>query len=183
MENHREELQPPAAAGVLDRKSLEQGLKATPPLVEGLLDPQEQLQPNGIDLTLRSLAWYASLGQIGVTQEDRVLPSSAELEFDSEGYVHLAPGPYLVTLNEVVHIPRRLTALSWPRSSLLRCGVILHTAVGDAGYEGRFHCLMTVINPHGFRVARNARILQLVFFTLVQPVLKGYQGIYQGQRG
>ena len=165
--------------GVLDRASLEQLLSATTPLVEGLRDPQDQLQPNGIDLTLRSVAWFASAGQIGVRPEDRVLSSTAELEFDSEGYAHLAPGPYLATLNEVVHIPRGLTALAWPRSSLLRCGVLIHNAVWDAGYEGRSQCLMTVVNAHGFRAARNAKILQLVVFTLAQPVTTGYQGAYQ----
>ena len=108
-----------------------------------------------------------------------MLSATAELEFDSEGYVHLAPGPYLLTLNEVVHIPRGLTALAWPRSSLLRCGVLIHNAVWDAGYEGRSQCLMTVVNPHGFRAARDAKILQLVFFTLAQPVTTGYQGAYQ----
>ena len=169
----------PPAPGVLDRASLERSLAATPPLVEGLLDPEEQLQPNGIDLTLRSVAWLASVGQVGAAQAERVLSGVAELEFASDGYVHLAAGPYLVTLNEVVHIPNGLTALAWPRSSLLRCGVAVHNAVWDAGYEGRSQCLMSVLNPHGFRVARDARILQLVFFSLAQTAMAGYKGVYQ----
>ena len=169
----------PPAHGVLDRASLHRLLASNPPLVEHLLDLDEQLQTNGIDLTLRSVASFGSLGKMGTSAEERVLPTTVELEFDSDGYLHLAPGPYLVTLNEVVHIPPELTALAWPRSSLLRSGVLLHNAVWDAGYEGRSQCLMTVVNPHGFQIARNSRILQLVFFTLVQPVTEGYQGKYQ----
>jgi len=168
--------------GVLDRASLLELLAVKPPLVEGLLDPDTQVQPNGIDLTLRSVAWYASPGQLGVTNEDRVLARADELEFDPEGWVHLAPGPYLATLNETLHIPLGLTGLTWPRSSLLRSGVAIHTAVGDAGYEGCYQVLLSVLNPRGFRIARNARIVQEVFFTLVTPVSQGYAGVYQQSR-
>lgn len=166
-------------SGALDRDSLRRLLDATPPLVEGLRDPSDQVQPNGIDLTLRSAAWFGSPGQVGATSEERILSATAELEFDSEGWAHLAPGPYLITLNEVVHLPKGVMALAWPRSSLLRCGVFVHNAVWDAGYEGRSQCLLTVINPHGFRVARGSKVLQMVFFTLAQTVAEGYQGKYQ----
>jgi dUTP pyrophosphatase len=71
-------------------------------------------------------------------------------------------------------------ALAMPRSSLLRCGVTVHTAVWDAGYSGRSQSLMVVYNPRGFRLQRNARIVQLVFFRLTQET-EGYQGIYQGE--
>ena len=170
---------PQQVSGVLDRDSLQRLLGRTPPLVEGLRDPADQLQPNGIDLTLRSVAWFASPGQIGLTSADRVLSATAELGFDSEGWTHLAPGPYLITLNEVVHLPNGIAGLAWPRSSLLRCGVFIHNAVWDAGYEGRSQCLLTVINPHGFRIARDSKVLQMVFFTLAQSVSEGYQGHYQ----
>ncbi len=170
---------PPSLPGALDRATLQQLLDATPPLLEGMPDPATQLQPNGVDLTLRSVAWLSSIGQVGIDNSDRVLSGAVEQEFDYEGYLHLAAGPYLITLNEVVHLPRDLTALAWPRSSLLRCGVAIHSAVWDAGYEGRSQCLMSVLNPHGFRVARDARVLQLVFFSLSQPAAVGYQGVYQ----
>ncbi|MSQ28839.1 MAG: deoxyuridine 5'-triphosphate nucleotidohydrolase [Dehalococcoidia bacterium] len=167
--------------GVLDRASLAHLLEGSPPLVEGMPSPDDQLQPNGIDLTLRSAAWLATIGQVGVSQTERVLSSAVDQEFDADGWVHLAAGPYLVTFNEVVHLPNTLTALAWPRSSLLRCGVAIHNAVWDAGYHGRSQCLMSVLNPHGFRVSRDARILQLVFFTLASGVARGYEGIYQGE--
>lgn len=170
---------PPVPAGALDRASLRRWLAASPPLVEGLSDPETQLQPNGIDLTLRSVAWFSSPGQLGVDNTDRILAATIELDFDVEGWVHLAAGPYVITLNEVLHIPPGLTALAWPRSSLLRSGVALHTAVWDAGYEGRSVCLLSVLNPHGMRLQRNARAVQAVFFPLAQPVAEGYQGQYQ----
>ena len=54
------------------------------------------------------------------------------------------------------------------------------TAVVDAGYEGRLVFLLSVLNPHGFRLQRDARIAQLVAFTLAAPATEGYQGMYQG---
>jgi dUTP pyrophosphatase len=172
---------PTTLPGVLDRASLLQRLAANPPLVEGLADPAAQVQPNGIDLTVRSVAWLATVGQIGVSNGDRVLPATQELEFDAEGFAHLAPGPYIVSANETLHTPLDLTVLMWPRSSLLRSGVTVHTAVVDAGYEGRLQFTLSVLNPHGFRLQRGARIVQLVAFTLAQPVARGYYGAYQGR--
>ncbi len=166
--------------GILDRASLQQMLDGSPPLVEGMPDPDAQLQPNGIDLTVRSVAWLASPGQMGATDEDRVLAKADDLQFETDGYLFLASGPYLVTYNEVLHLPLDVVALTWPRSSLLRSGVTVHTGVGDAGYEGRYQTLLSVLNPRGFRLARNARLVQVVFCRLAQPVSQGYRGIYQG---
>ena len=108
----------------------------------------------------------------------RVLPATEPLPFDAAGNLHLEPGPYLVTFNEVVNLPRDLAALGRTRSSLLRGGVALHTAVWDAGYSGRSQSLMTVYNPHGFTLNKDARVMQLVFFRLEQPVPEGYTGAF-----
>ena len=70
--------------------------------------------------------------------------------------------------------------LARPRSSLLRCGVTVGTAVWDAGYSGRSQSLMVIYNPQGIRLQKNARIIQLVFFQLTQET-EGYRGIYQGE--
>ena len=83
--------------------------------------------------------------------------------------------------NEIVHIPNDIMALALPRSSLLRCGVSIHTAVWDAGYSGRSQSLMVVYNPYGFRLYKNIRIIQLVFFHLSHKIDEGYHGIFQGE--
>ena len=71
-------------------------------------------------------------------------------------------------------------ALATPRSSLLRCGVTVNTAVWDTGYSGRSQSLLVVYNPRGIRLEKNARIVQLVFFTLDRET-EGYRGAYQGE--
>lgn len=165
---------------ILGKSSLLKLLSCQPPLVEGLLSVSEQVQPNGIDLTLREVALLGSAGRVGVSNEERRLSSLSPLVLD-RGFVELPPGSYLVTFNEIVHLPRHIMALGRPRSSLLRCGVTIHTAVWDAGYEGRSQALMVVYNPYGFRIAQNARLMQLVFCLLTEEAPEGYSGIFQGE--
>ncbi len=166
-------------SAVLSRQEIYRLLKQEPPLVESYLDLDEQVQPNGIDLTLREVALLESSGKIAVKNTERQLPGVAPLVFDGLGFIDLIPGIYLITYNEIVHLPNNVMALARPRSSLLRCGVTVGTAVWDAGYCGRSQSLMVVYNPYGFRLSRNARILQLVFFLLTRESMEGYGGIFQ----
>ncbi len=168
-------------SAVLTREDILELLKATPPLVENLSNIEQQIQPNGIDLTVREIAMLSSPGCISTQNEARVLSSTAPLVFDGLGKLDLLPGCYLVTCNEVANIPKNVMALAMPRSSLLRCGVSVHTAVWDAGYSGRSQSLMVVYNPQGFRIYKNARFIQLVFFRLSRDVKEGYNGIFQGE--
>jgi len=156
-------------------------LEASPPLVENLFDTQQQVQPNGIDLTLKEVALLSSPGSLGPGNEGRALSGTSPLVFDGLGRVDLLSGCYLVTYNEVVNLPKNIMALATPRSSLLRCGVSIHNAVWDAGYSGRSQSLMVVYNAQGFRLHRNARIVQMVFFSLSREVAQGYQGAFQGE--
>ena len=166
-------------AAVLSKQDILDLMKRTPPLVEAAIDLEEQIQPNGIDLTVRDIALIASAGQIGPTAEERRLSSHSPLQFDALGFLDLPAGCYVVTYNEIVNLPKNIIALGKPRSSLLRCGVNIGTAVWDAGYSGRSQSLMVVYNPYGFRLSRNARILQLVFFLLTRESVEGYGGIFQ----
>jgi dUTP pyrophosphatase len=166
-------------AAVLSKQDILDLMKRTPPLVEAAIDLEEQIQPNGIDLTVRDIALIASAGQIGPTADERRLSSHSPLQFDALGFLDLPAGCYVVTYNEIVNLPKNITALGKPRSSLLRCGVSIGTAVWDAGYSGRSQSLMVVYNPYGFRLSRNARILQLVFFLLTRESMEGYGGIFQ----
>jgi len=166
---------------ILSREDILEMLKATPPLVESLCDIQQQVQPNGVDLTVKEIALLSSPGSLNLRNEARVLPSTSPLIFNGLGGIDLLPGCYLVTHNEVVNLPKNMMALAMPRSSLLRCGVSIHNAVWDAGYSGRSQSLMVVYNSQGFRLYKDARIIQLVFFRLSHEVAEGYKGMFQGE--
>ena len=163
---------------VLSKQDILRLLQQEPPLVEGCIDLEQQVQPNGIDLTLREVAMLQSSGTLAVSE--RLVPDLAPLMFDGLGFIDLTPGAYVITDNGIVHLPNNVMALGRPRSSLLRCGVTIGTAVWDAGYSGRSQSLMVVYNPQGFRLQRNARVMQLVFFQLTGET-EGYQGAYQGE--
>ena len=165
----------------LDKDSIESLIQGSAPLIEEFLSLENQLQPNGFDMTLREVGYLASAGSIGVGTGERELSATEIMDFDSEDRLHLNPGPYLITFNEVVNLPLDLMALGRPRSSLLRSGVSVHTAVWDAGYRGRSQALLVVHNSSGYRLQRGARLMQLIFFRLPQPASQGYQGRYQGE--
>lgn len=167
--------------GVLSREQIARLLDGAPPLVDGLIDRAAQLQPNGIDLTLDTVARFAGPGTLTWDNRDRCLPDVADLPFAPDGMITLGPGPYLARLNETVNLPADVMAYARPRSSLLRAGVALHTAVWDAGYAGRGVALLVVYNPLGLRLERRARIVQLVFHRLGEATSSGYQGAYQGE--
>ena len=167
-------------AAILSKQDILRLIEQEPPLVEGYVNLEEQVQPNGIDLTLREVALLQSSGKIGVTDSQRLVSDLAPLVFDGLGFIDLVPGAYIITYNEIVHLPKNVMALAAPRSSLLRCGVTVNTAVWDAGYSGRSQSLMVIYNPQGFRLQRNARIAQLVFLQLTEET-EGYHGSYQGE--
>ena len=167
--------------GALSGASLRALIASDKPLIRDFVDLESQLQPNGFDLTLESVHYHSGAGVVGRSNDDRVLPDLEPLDFDVEGWIDLQPGIYHITYNEVVALPLNLMALGRPRSTLNRIGVTIHTAVWDAGYEGRSTSLLSVMNPNGVQVQRNARVMQLVFFAVGNPPETGYAGVYQGE--
>lgn len=165
---------------ILSGKDIRRLIGQDPPLVEGWVDLETQVQTNGFDLTLRDVAVPQSAGKMTVANNQRILSDLSPLVFDAMGNIELVAGIYIITYNEIVHLPRNIMALGRPRSSLLRCGVTVGTAVWDAGYEGRSQSLLVVYNQRGFCVQKNARITQLVFMELTGDS-EGYDGVYQGE--
>lgn len=164
---------------LLGREELMALIKGNPPLVDGMIKPQLQIQPNGIDLTIHSIRSLESAGSIGLENTDRKLPIYRAIGFDSEGWLKLRKGSYNALFNEILNIPNYLAAIARPRTSLLRSGVTVETAIWDAGYSGRSECLLVVHNEHGFRIKENSRVLQVVFLELSQAPKKTYSGVYQ----
>lgn len=151
---------------------------------EPLVEPcrLEQVQPNGVELTLASVAKFAGPpGRVGFDNADRRLPEYEEIPFDDRGWVRLEPGPYLITYVETVRIHKDLFAIARPRSSLLRMGAAIYTALWDTGYYGRSRSLLSVMNPAGIELENGARLIQLVFFKLGSGLEKGYEGKYRGE--
>jgi dUTP diphosphatase len=170
-----------ATGSVLSADAIRAAIAAERPLLRDFIDLDAQLQPNGFDLTLASVARHAGPGAVGQSNTDRVLPDLVDIAFDEKGWINLAPGSYHIVYNEIVALPLDLMALGRPRSTLGRIGATIQTAVWDAGYEGRSTSLLVVLNPDGIRLQKDARVMQLVFMTIALPGSTGYSGIYQGE--
>ncbi|MCC7576255.1 MAG: deoxyuridine 5'-triphosphate nucleotidohydrolase [Methanomethylovorans sp.] len=167
---------------LLSRKELRERILAKPPLLplmENMIDVEMQLQPNSVEMTLQRVEVMEGAGAIDFDNSCRKLPLSRPLEFDDDGWVFLLPGTYKVVFNEIVNIPKDLAAIARPRSTMLRCGVNIGTAVWDSGYRGRSESMLVVHNPEGFNLRKNARIIQLLFYELHAEVEEGYKGQYQ----
>ncbi|HTY91296.1 MAG TPA: deoxyuridine 5'-triphosphate nucleotidohydrolase [Methanocella sp.] len=149
-------------------------------LSSGAVDVKEQLQVNGFELTAGKVECFEGAGSLGFSNDDRALPATRPLEWGKDGWLTLPQGCYKVIFNEIVSIPRDACAIGLPRSSLLRMGASIHTAVWDAGYRGRSEALLVVYNKDGFRIKKDARVLQLVFMRL-ESGQEGYKGRYMGE--
>jgi len=162
--------------GILFGEELTKRLQGDNPLITPV--KPEQIQPNGIELTLASISRMEGAGRLAFDNSDRVLPEYEELPFDGSGWLHLSPGLYIVTYTEVVNIHHDLLAFARTRSSLLRMGATLYTALWDTGYVGRSQTPINVINPDGISLRKGARLLQLIFVTLGDELTDVYDGIY-----
>ena len=163
--------------GVLSDVEISDLVRATPPLIEHLVDSKLQLQPAGVDLTLSEIFEFTTPGAIDFTNEERVLSECRKIDFKS-AWVQLKTGAYKVIYNETVRIPKDCIALAFPRSSLLRCGAFLHCAVWDPGYEGRSESLLIVSNSRGIKLRKNARLAQLILIKLSKEPRAKYSGRY-----
>jgi dUTP pyrophosphatase len=155
-------------------------------MVSKMVGEDKQIQMCGVELTLKTIHEFLSAGQLAFSNDDRKLPDIRQLVFPDRtlvraGWLWLDPGAYLVTFNEVIEVPPDVMAIARPRSSLLRMGATMETAVWEPGYKGRSQSLLVVHNPNGIRLRRNSRLMQLIFFRLENDADKLYEGVYQGE--
>ncbi|PSQ46089.1 deoxyuridine 5'-triphosphate nucleotidohydrolase [Halobacteriales archaeon SW_6_65_15] len=140
----------------------------------------EQVQPNGVDLTLEAVYEQREPGRIGRDGKEigeRQALETEQVADDAPETYYLTPGGYVVQYAETVEIPENHVGYIYPRSSLLRNSCMLNTAVWDAGYEGKGEGLLEV--HHDIELERGARIAQLV---LAEADHEGtYAGSYQGE--
>ena len=148
-------------------------------LVELLGVSYKETDCAGLKLHLDRIYVLETHGHLGL--EDRVLPKYREIA-PVDGSFKLGPGPYYVKYKEWIEIPNGYMGLAIQRSSLIRMGTTLYTAVWDPGYRGRGSGLLVVHNPHGIIIDKGAQIAQLVLFRMTGETRKTYNGYYQGEQ-
>ena len=155
-------------------------------LIEGYINLDIQLTPNGFDLTVAKIFAFAKSGAFDFSNKERILPETKELiskkinPSDKFGWWNLKEGTYKIRTNETVNLPNDLVALAFSRTSALRMGAFTQHGVWDAGFCGRGEFILEVGNPKGIKLKQNCRIAQLVF--LKANATESYQGIYKNLR-
>lgn len=137
------------------------------------LDPEEQIQPTSVDLTL---------GNEIVSMDDEFT------RIDDDSLVFEPGVPYLATTREYIDLPDDLCGSLWGRSSIGRLFIQVHTAGWiDAGFHGEL--TLEVVNfqnePLEFDVG--TRFCQLVFHEVDNTPTESYRdkadAKYNGQQG
>lgn len=168
---------------MLNREEIEKLIQASR-LIEGAIDLNTQLTPNGIDLTAGDIFEFEAAGALDFSNKERLIPQGKEIQpkkkfaEDKFGWWDLKKGAYKVKTNETLNIPKGLVAMAFTRTSLLRAGAFTGHGVWDAGFSGKSEFLLAVDNPFGLKLKQNARVAQVVFFT-IDETQHSYNGIYQ----
>jgi len=150
-------------------------------MIQNYVDLDTQLQPNGFDLTLKEIVMFTDEWEprIDFDNRTRLLPSVMPILF-AGGEYHLEPGTYLFKANEFFKTPNNIVGWGMPRSSLTRCGVLLDSAILDAGYSGNL--VFGVSISQAITFSKNARFVQMIFFKLNKTPDRLYTGIYKEEK-
>lgn len=130
---------------------------------------EEALQQQGIDLRIKDLKVVTGIGSIPQKGKTK-LPSYADYPFGQ-----LEQGYYEITFEEGCKIPNNCSLHLKTRSSLVRCGAIIHSGQFDAGFKtDSMGAFMQVIRP--IRIAKGARVAQAIVFQS-----SDVENLYDGQ--
>lgn len=145
-------------------------------VIYNLLNVEEQIQQNGIDLTLNSIERIKGTGMLMkdvVDLPDREKVLSEKIDNDA---VKLRPSTtYDVLCNEEVDLPEDVCAIIHHRSSLNRMGAFCMSGLYDSGFNNRVgFMLRTRESP--ILLEKDVRIAQIVFMEADSAEL--YDGKY-----
>lgn len=129
-------------------------------------DFEEDIEANGIDLRIGQGYEYAQEQICGCIDNEKHLPVTHIKLLEEGEYYLLEPGESMFfEIDRPIKIPENHVQLYYLRSTFVRAGLVLASAVGDAGFEGTL--MMTVHNPtkHKICIGDNERIVQAVTYT------------------
>ncbi|MFH1106482.1 MAG: deoxyuridine 5'-triphosphate nucleotidohydrolase [Candidatus Micrarchaeota archaeon] len=147
-------------------------------LVQGFADAKSQIQPAGFDLTVEKVSAFKTQGAIDFDNKERKLSDTAELKWNDDGWLELGQGSYKVQFAEEVTLPADVAAMTILRSSLARCGCVMHTGYWDPGYHGKGEASM-IVPEKGLKLKKGAKLAQMIFVKMSGTPDQLYEGIHQ----
>ncbi len=149
-------------------------------IIKEYIEAKTQTQIAGFDLTTKEVMELEDGGIIDFDNSERFIPNHKTINPEDNKWT-LEPGGYLVRYNEIVEVPLDAIGLVLPRSSLMRIGATLCSAVWDPGYKGRGVGLL-IVNAR-ITLYKDSRIAQIIFINTKEKLNKGYSGTYQNEKG
>lgn len=138
----------------------------------------EAVQQQGVDVRLDRLFRLddEEIGKVPEFGKTRI-PKTIEIKPDDNLFI-LPVGYYEVMLEEGCDIPANAAMKLHTRSSLVRCGALVHSGQFDAGFKtDQMGCFLQVLRP--IEIERGARIAQAIVST-TSTVKNLYDGQWQG---
>lgn len=149
------------------------------PLIQKVVnaDSGEQCQPAGYDVSISKIHSYPeNKFKLGITKGNNSTLKEVPLTNDC---FDLDQGAYFVELNEITTIPKDAIGILLPRSTLLRNGLDIRTALFDPGYSGQPKVMLVCHRPA--IIQRFTRIGQLIIIRSDREFATQYSGQYQGE--
>ena len=146
-------------------------------------------QPSGLDLRLGNLFFLDGERDVkyGLIDGKKIIPEHKPvkptlLNVGKDDYIagwNLIPQqPYIAQVKGQIKVGDHNAQFYLPRSTLLRAGVNVYTALGDLGYNGHLSFLIINHGPRPFFIQEGERFAQLVDFE-VRGGSESYDGDYQ----
>lgn len=150
------------------------------------LGSESQIQQVGVDLRINKV--FQVIGEATISKTNRVLPAYREIlptklltERKNETPIvmeecwRLQPGYYLWEGFEQIKLPENTMALLIHRSTLMRSGINIVSAIWDPGFSGPTGSNLNVLMP--IKLERGACVAQIYF--LNADAYSKYEGIYK----
>jgi deoxycytidine triphosphate deaminase len=148
---------------------------------------EKQYQPAGIDLRLSKLMILDTNEEVyGIADNVKQLPNQKEVPETAvtiksssleTGWLIEPHVPYIGVTKEKIKIDSNSAQIYFPRSSLLRAGVDVRTALGDPGFNGHLSFLLINHGVRPFFIKKDERFAQMIDIQ-VQGSINDYDGDY-----
>jgi deoxycytidine triphosphate deaminase len=139
---------------------------------------EEGIQQQGVDVRVKSIL-MVDRETFGVVpkQGKTKLPGGMIEKIDDNTFFNLEPGYYEVEFEEACEIPNNMVLNYKTRSSLVRCGALIHSGQFDAGFKTQnMGAFLHVINP--IKIEKGARLAQAI---VSETYSVGEDDLYNGQ--
>lgn len=176
---------------ILPDHEIKKLLKEGKIVIEPLENPEIQIQPSGVDISLGNEFRVFKTSSIPFIDTKKETENCTEIVKVKEGKPFIIhPGEFVLgTVREYVKMPDDLVGSVDGRSSLGRLGIMVHTTSSsiNPGWEGRIVLEITNLGKTPVKLYPGQRVAKLTFHKMTSPAERPYgarkDSKYQKQEG